>query len=109
MIHDIAMCIKECFQNAACFFLNMIDSGGALEDVLGLEGVLEDTIWSHWPRRPSPWPWPRSLQVLENALSSAREQHYFLTLKMGQGYDQFCFVLKNAREPEKKFEDIFFL
>ena len=44
MIHDIAMCIKECFQNAACFFLNMIDSGGTLEDVFGLEGVLEDTI-----------------------------------------------------------------
>ena len=50
-----------------------------LEDVLGLEDVLEYTIWSPWPRKSSPWPWPRSLQVLKNALSWAREQHYFLT------------------------------
>ena len=33
--------------------------------------VLEDTSLS-------PWPWPRSLQVLKNVLSSARGQHYFL-------------------------------
>ena len=25
-----------------------------------------------------PWPWPRTLQVLENVLSSARGQHCFL-------------------------------
>ena len=50
-----------------------------LEDVLGLEDVLEYTIWSPWARKSSPWPWPRSLQVLKNALSWAREQHYFLT------------------------------
>ena len=32
-------------------------TGGVLEDVLGLEDVLEDTFWS---------PWPRGLIVLEN-------------------------------------------
>ena len=37
--------------------------------VLGLKDVLEDTIWS-----PSPW-----TQVLENVLSSAWGQHYFMT------------------------------
>ena len=45
----------------------------------GLEDVLEVTIWSPWPRRSSFWPWHRSLHVLENALSSARGQRYFLT------------------------------
>ena len=32
--------------------LKLIYRGGVLEDVLGLEDVLEDTFWS-------PWPWPR--------------------------------------------------
>ena len=52
--------------------------GGVLEDVLGLEDVLEDTFSSPWPRNSSLWPWPRTLQVLGNVLSSARGQHYFL-------------------------------
>ena len=47
----------------------LIIRGGVLEDVLGLEDVLEDTFWSLWPQ---------SLQVLKNALSSARWQYYFL-------------------------------
>ena len=36
------------------------DRGGVLEDVLGLEDVLEDTFSSPWPwpRRSSSWPWP---------------------------------------------------
>ena len=48
----------------------------SLENVLGLE----DTFWSPWPwpRRSNFWPWPRSLKSSEIALSSAREQHYFL-------------------------------
>ena len=44
---------------------------GVLEDVLGLEDVLEDTF-------SSPWPWPRSLRSSKIALSSARGQQYFL-------------------------------
>ena len=56
--------------------------GGVLEDVLGLEDVLEDTFSSPWPwpRRssPWPWPWPRNLKSSKIALSSARGQHHFL-------------------------------
>ena len=67
----------------------------------GRGGVLEDTIWSPWPWKSNPW--PRSLQVLQNGLSSAWGQHYFFDLlKMTQGHDQFCFVLKNGRERAKK-------
>ena len=33
---------------------------------------------------------------------------YFDLLKMGQGHDQFCVVLKNARELAKKFLRTFF-
>ena len=51
--------------------------GEVFEDALGLEGVLKDTISSPWPRRSSPC--PQTLQVLKNAPSSARGQHYFLT------------------------------
>ena len=62
----------------------VITRGGVLEDVLGLEDVLEDTFSSPWPwpwpRRssPWPWPWPRSLKSSKIALSLARGQHYFL-------------------------------
>ena len=42
------------FMNA-CFVVTT--RGGVLEDVLGLEDVLEDTFWS-------PRPWPRSLKSL---------------------------------------------
>ena len=54
--------------------------GGVLEDVLGLEDVLEDTFSSPWPwpRRSSLWPWPRSLKSSKIALSSARGQLSFL-------------------------------
>ena len=48
-----------------------IARGGVLEDVLGLEDVLEETFWS-------PWPWPRGLKSSKIGLSSARGQHYFL-------------------------------
>ena len=30
-----------------------------------------------WPRRSSPWPWPRGLKSSKIGLSSARGQHYF--------------------------------
>ena len=54
--------------------------GEVLEDILGLEGVLEYTFSSPWPwpRSSSPWPWPGSLKSSKIALSSARVQHYFL-------------------------------
>ena len=48
---------------------NQRTRGGVLEDILGLEDVLEDTFSS---------PWPRSLKYSKIALSSARGQHYFL-------------------------------
>ena len=71
--------------------------GGVLENILGLE----DTIWS-------PWLWPRSLQVLENALSSARGQHYFLTcLKWPRSWPNF-FRLKERQSLRKKFWRHFF-
>ena len=47
---------------------------------------------------------PRKCPVL-----SSRTALFFYLLKMGQGHDQFCFVLSNARELAKsKFEDISF-
>ena len=45
----------------------MFIRGGVLEDVVGIEYTFS-----------SPWPWFRSLQVLENVQSSARGHHYFL-------------------------------
>ena len=47
----------------------LIKRGGVLEDVFGLKDVLEDTF-------SSPWPWPQTVQALENALFSARRQHW---------------------------------
>ena len=52
--------------------LNLINRGGVLEDILGLEDVLEDTFSS---------PWPRSLKSSKIALSSAQGQHYFFNGK----------------------------
>ena len=80
--------------------------GGVLEDVLGLEDVLEDTFWSPWPwpwpRRssPWPWPWPRSLKSSKIGLSSARGQHYFL--------NSWNFVGKR-KKPRRKFANTFFV
>ena len=81
----------------------MTTRGGVLEDVFGLEDVLEDTFWS-------PWPWPRSLKSSKIALLSARGQHSFLT-----GWN-FIDWLKNVfpdrfiwRLTEKKFLRSFFL
>ena len=75
--------------------LDLQNIGGVVEDVLGHEGVLEDTFCCPWPRRSSPWPWPRSLKVSKIALFLARGQQYFLEL------------LKFCRSPEKFSEDIF--
>ena len=66
---------------------------GVLEDVLGLEDVLEDTFWS-------PWPWPRSLKSSKTSLSSARGQHYFL--------NSWNFVRKHQK-PRRKFANTFFV
>ena len=49
----------------------MLNRGGVLEDVLGLEDTFS-----------SPWPWPRSLRSSKIALSSARGQHYILTVEI---------------------------
>ena len=54
--------------------------------------VLEDTFWCPWPRRSSPWPWPRSLKSSKIALSLARVQQYFLN---GQNFvDNLKKILK---------------
>ena len=63
---------------------------GVLEDVLGLEDVLEDTFWS---------PWPRSLKSSKIGLSSARGQHYFWTVEIS---------LENARNLAKSLQRPFF-
>ena len=65
--------------------------GGVLEDVLGLEDVLEDTFWSPWPwpwpRRSSPWPWPR---VLENRpVLGSRTALFFELLKFCGALEKF--------------------
>ena len=67
-------------------------------------GILEDTIWS-------PWLWPRSLQVLEDAMSSARRQLWFWLFWRKWAKVMTNFV-SSGRTPEslrKNFEDIFFL
>ena len=67
--------------------------------VISKGGVFEDTICSS--------SWPGSLQVLENALSSARGPHYFLTCW------KFAKVMSiaGARQRTCEFlsEDLFFL
>ena len=69
----------------------IISRGRVLEDVLGLEDVLQDSFWS---------PWPRSLRSSKIALSSARGQHYFL--------NRWNFVGKRQK-PRGKFAKIFFV
>ena len=46
------------------YTLMQTSRGGVLEDVLGLEGT-----FCPWPRRSSPWPWPRSLKSSKIVLS----------------------------------------
>ena len=53
-------------------------------------GVLEDTFWS---------PWPRSLKSSKIALSSARGQHYFWTVKIS---------LENARNLAENLQRPFY-
>ena len=79
--------LGKCYQNC------IITRGGVLEDVLGLEDVLEDTFWS-------PWLWPRSLKFSKLALSSARGQHYVL--------NRWNFVGKRQK-PCGKFAKTFFV
>ena len=68
--------------------------------------VLEDTFWSPWPRRSSPWSW--SLQVLENAMSSAEDRLFLNLLKMGpKVMTIFFFVLEHAKELAQIYEDLF--
>ena len=88
-------------------FTHLLIRGGVLEDVLGLEDVLEDTFSSPWPwpwpRRssPWPWPWPRSLKSSKIALSSARGQHYFL--------NSWNFVGKRQKHCRKFASTLFFV
>ena len=73
-----------------------------------LEDVLENTFYSPWSQRSSPW--PRSLQVLENVLSSARRQHFFYSLKISQGhYLLFTLIRKTAETSAENLQRPFFL
>ena len=75
--------------------------GGVLEDVLGLEDVLEDTFWS---------PWPRGLKSSKIGLSSARGQHYVLNcLNFLERLKNFLENVSLWRSPEKFLWRPFFL
>ena len=82
----------------------VVTRGGVLQDVLGLEDVLEDTFWS-------PWPWLRSLMSSKIALSSARGQHYFWTVEislenarnLAESLQRPFFGFLKWRSPEKNF------
>ena len=70
--------------------------------------VLEDKISSPCPRPRRSSPWPGTLQVLKNALSSARGQHYALTgwkwaKVMGNVVSTWC-TSKNLRKKNSTLE-----
>ena len=55
----------------------------------------EDTFWSPWPWPRSLSPWPRSLLVVENVLSAAPEQHYFLIRLKGRKIFRYRGLLRD--------------
>ena len=70
------------------------------------------TFWSpcSWPRRSSPWRWPRSLQVLENALSLAENSTTFWFVESGPRlWPFFFFVLEHARNFAIIYKNLFFV
>ena len=87
--------------------LKISPRGGALEDVLGLGDVLEDTFCS---------PWPRSLKSSKIALSSARGHHYFWTAEillenarnLAENLQRPFFLVSSSRDRLKKFLKTFF-
>ena len=56
------------------------------------------TVWSPWPRWSSSWPWPRSLNSLKIALSSAQGQNYFWTVEI---------LLENGRNLAENLRRLF--
>ena len=73
---------------------NVFNEENAVESRRGvIEDVFEGTIRSHWPR---------SLQLLKNALSSALGQHFFLIcLKWANSTTIFVFHLVACQRPEE--------
>ena len=53
----------------------LVNRGGVLEDVLGLEDVVEDTIWS-------PWPWPRRSSPRKLACPQLEDSTIFWNVKI---------------------------
>ena len=85
------LCFDFILVNLKFLVIRLVTRGGVLEDVLGLEDVLEATFCS-------PWPW--SLKSTKIALSSARGQHYFL--------NSWNFVGKRQKS-RGKFANTFFV
>ena len=64
--------------------------GGVLEDVLGLEDVLEDTFWSPWPRSLKSLALASRPQVLENwPVLGSRTAVFFELLKFCGALEKF--------------------
>ena len=85
--------------------------GGVLEDVLGLEDVLDDTFSSHrpWPRRSCPWSWPRSLKSSKIACPRLNDSTIFEWLKFCRSPENFVSTPFFWRSSEKNFRRSFFL
>ena len=101
MLHDLLCRVSvKCMKQYWCYrlpgtvseikrLLDLISRSGVLKDVFGLE----DTFWRPWPRRSSPWPWPRNCPVLDSWTAL-----FFEPLK-------FC---RKTRETSRKiFENLF--
>ena len=85
--------------SAGMWFWTTEIRSGVLEDVLGLEDVLEDTFWSHWP-------WPRSLKSLASK-SQVLENCPVLGSRTAGFFEQLKFRYKTSETLQKICEHLF--